>query len=213
MANPACIVEQFVYQFMCQWNCGLEPSLSLDTKPNGAISIDFKVVTSPIKPFLEEEFVFRDRSGRGSRRRRQKQRAAVPTGTIPEAEADETPVLDEHKDDVDDEAPAIDTEVVTVAAVENAPTLAITNSNDYTTKTDIKYQSSPCDNLCHIAESCSNFNSQVMRSSDAPNSDEDEPPQEFLPFICDNCHEPFEPDDFVVHMDTACYRSRHPRPF
>ena len=86
MAQPhsAFVVNQFIQQFLSQWHCGFQPSISMQTDLNGAISISYNVSISP--PSTTPQGVYQGscshqdtyckRSGRGSRSRRRKHRAS-----------------------------------------------------------------------------------------------------------------------------------------
>ena len=47
MAYPTMVINNTVHQFIFFWNCGLQPSLSLDTSENGEIIASFKVTSNP----------------------------------------------------------------------------------------------------------------------------------------------------------------------
>ena len=88
MANPVYFIEQFVNQFLGQWHCGLAPTLSLHTKPNGTISISYNV-DAPILPSWNFDHSTQ-RSGRRSRCRRRKKRSSQPSEDCHEENDDTT---------------------------------------------------------------------------------------------------------------------------
>ena len=103
MAHPAFMVEEFVRQFLHQWHCGFEPTLTFKAKPNGSISVNYDVTASLSSPrHMNQYFYQNSRSGTRSRRRRRIKR---------------TPESPEEK----------------TAAVEPSPTLFVNESNDVPT--------------------------------------------------------------------------------
>ena len=84
MAQPICVIDHFVRLFLSQWQCGLQPNLSLQTESNGVISVSFDVSTSLPTPIIEEVNDCRSnrkRSGRGSRSRRRKRRSQASSNS------------------------------------------------------------------------------------------------------------------------------------
>ena len=78
MAQPMCVIEHFVRLFLGQWQCGLQPNLSLNTESDGVISVTFDMSTSIHTPIIEEVNGCRSnrrRSGFGSRSLRRKRRS------------------------------------------------------------------------------------------------------------------------------------------
>ena len=43
MVHPAVAVEQFMLHFLNQWHGGFQPSLTLNAKPNGDITVSYNV--------------------------------------------------------------------------------------------------------------------------------------------------------------------------
>ena len=79
MAHPSFVIEQYVYHFLSHWSVGLQPSLTLDAKPNGEIALSLNLITSLSSNHSVEQSCtpsFRS-SGRGSRIRRRVRRAAA----------------------------------------------------------------------------------------------------------------------------------------
>ena len=77
MAPEEYVVQSAVRYFFHNWICGLRPSLSLETANDGTLSIHASVQCSPfIQPINSTcDAPRRKQSGRGSRKRRKKQRA------------------------------------------------------------------------------------------------------------------------------------------
>ena len=75
--HPGFFVDQLVRQFLNCWHYGLEPALSLITDSCGAISLSFNVSSRPTSMELSKNYGRRrhHKSGRSSRRRRQKVRS------------------------------------------------------------------------------------------------------------------------------------------
>ena len=69
-------VQSAVRYFIHNWLCGLQPELSVKTSLDGTLSINVNVQCSPASHYSTPR---RKRSGRGSRRRRMKQRACNST--------------------------------------------------------------------------------------------------------------------------------------
>ena len=79
IADSTFAVEQCMYQFLNFWSAGLQPSLSLDTKQDGAISINLNHTTTA--PYHEDHYgnLTTRSSDHGSRRRRRLRRSAEST--------------------------------------------------------------------------------------------------------------------------------------
>ena len=77
MAHPAFIVEQLVCQFLNQWHIGLQPTLHLSARSNGAITVNYNLTASlPVPQFEESVPVGPSHSrGNGNRRRRRLRRS------------------------------------------------------------------------------------------------------------------------------------------
>ena len=73
-ANPSFIVEQSVQYFLHQWHCGLQPSLSFNTRPNGVVRASLRVGSIP--PFTLNSQA-KHHSGKSSRLRRKRKRKRV----------------------------------------------------------------------------------------------------------------------------------------
>ena len=79
MAHPGLVIEQYVYHFLNQWHVGLQPSLTLNAKPNGEIAISLNLTTYLPANINEEQCSksLSRNSGRGSRQRRRARRAVA----------------------------------------------------------------------------------------------------------------------------------------
>ena len=107
MAHPAYLVDQAFRQFLYYWQCGLEPSLYLNTNADGTVFICSKVNTITQACSDMNRWKPRRRSGRGSRRRRTKKRAHT-TGQPSSSEIDIEPSEEEFilEDDYSEGEPA-----------------------------------------------------------------------------------------------------------
>ena len=74
MAHPYVIVDQAVRYFIHQWQCGLQPYLSFETLPNGAVCASTAIYSLPSTSLNQNEQKFQHRSGHFSRLRRRKKR-------------------------------------------------------------------------------------------------------------------------------------------
>ena len=73
MAPPFLVVDHAVQYFHYQWNCGVQPSLTLKTSADGSIEISTTVRSSiPDRPFLQQSHC--SKSGQTSRARRRTKR-------------------------------------------------------------------------------------------------------------------------------------------
>ena len=87
---PAIALEQLVYQFLNNWQIGLQPCLSFETKRDGTILVNTEVICSWTAQNENEEFSLpsdcRKRSGHRSRLRRKalrkKERTTVDESSI-----------------------------------------------------------------------------------------------------------------------------------
>ena len=85
MVYPLCVVEHFVHQFLAHWNCGLSPTITLLTKEDGTISINYNVDASI--PSHKADDYPKQKSGRGPRSRRRKCRSIQPSEDNPNENA------------------------------------------------------------------------------------------------------------------------------
>ena len=101
--HPSLIVEQFVRQFLSQWHVGLQPSLTLNTEADGAITIGYKVTTATpnCNSDVHQLSQNKGRSGRGSRARRRKKRCATVT---PNSQFQDTPPAHSLTESTDNES-------------------------------------------------------------------------------------------------------------
>ena len=73
MAPPFLVVDHAIQYFHCQWNCGVQPSLSLKTLVDGSIEVSTTVKSSMSDhPFLQHRHC--SQSGQSSRARRRTSR-------------------------------------------------------------------------------------------------------------------------------------------
>ena len=96
MAPEEYVVQSAVRYFFHNWICGLRPSLSLETANDGTLSIHASVQCSPfIQPINSTcDAPRRKQSGRGSRKRRKKQRAFKSSSASSDITSTETTVLE-----------------------------------------------------------------------------------------------------------------------
>ena len=81
MAHPGFVIKQYVYHFLNQWNAGLQPSLTLNAKPNEEIAFSLNLTTS-LHSKLDEEQCSPSISRHSGRRSRQRRRARRAAGAV-----------------------------------------------------------------------------------------------------------------------------------
>ena len=121
--HPFIVVEQFIHQFLSQWNIGLQPSLKLHTEPGCAITIDYKVTTSVPSAEVDHREV-KKKSGRGSRKRRKNQRCSLQgDSTLQDT------LTQEISSDIAE--PVVSTDIDDTVSVESSlPTLSVQHHQD-----------------------------------------------------------------------------------
>ena len=100
MAHPTFVIDLAVRHFMQLWHTGHQPSLTFNTLRDGDIVVTSSITCSPAvhqpKPEEKDMMHIKHRSGRNSRRRRQKKRAQINRIdlTTPNNTADEAANVD-----------------------------------------------------------------------------------------------------------------------
>ena len=127
MAHPALIVEQLVCQFLNQWHFGLQPTLHLKARSNGAIAVKYDLTASlPVPQFEECDRVPvgpSHRSGNGSRRRRRLRRSG-------NSSRNSTRTTSSAVDNLDDTT-LTDVQTVATASLVTSSTSALIPNDDY----------------------------------------------------------------------------------
>ena len=90
MAHPAYVVDIAFRQFLYYWQCGLQPSLYLDTNSDGTVFACSKVTGGQAYSETQVSRKPGRRSGRSSRRRRRKRHADSRDQTIQNATSTES---------------------------------------------------------------------------------------------------------------------------
>ena len=130
MAHPAFIVEQLVCQFLNQWHVGLQPTLHLKARSNGAIIMNYDLTASLAMPQCSVRIptgpnhTSRNRSRRRRRLRRSENSSRNSTRT-PASAADNL-----------DDTTSSDVQTVTISPVTSSTTTSTSNcdygqSRDY----------------------------------------------------------------------------------
>ena len=82
MAHPVYVVDHALRQFLYYWQCGLRPSLYLDTNTDGTVFACSKVTSGQVTSELQDSRKLVRRSGHSSRRRRRRRRAGNQEETV-----------------------------------------------------------------------------------------------------------------------------------
>ena len=107
-ANPSTIVEHAVHYFMHLWQCGLQPSLSLKTLPNGIVCASSSVYSNPqAVTFQNGKTNLKHRSGQRSRTRR-KQKRNLSSPSVPVAVVTDSPETDTKSNHVNQNSDSLD---------------------------------------------------------------------------------------------------------
>ena len=191
-------VQSFVTKFMQLTSLGLHGSLNLSNN-DGRMLVNFSMDLGSLLSPSSENFASSHRvkpSRVRRRKRRENARASKISNSVDTVESNDSviPAVKEGSSDVQSTSstPPVSSELVSC--------LPLTNENHAnTTEEPSAFQPLFLCTACAKAFTSTSLLEQHKKEHDFV--------PECFPLVCENCHNTFEPIEFMDHMDSPCYRN------